>query len=246
MTPHLRELFSRVASLRSRDVEMRLIKRLRFLAENTEGLRNAFSAPVSKKGLRIRYLKDITTLDADNFDAKDLIFSFERRMNPGAPKASLNAITVTSSFPSGNNRFPIYMFADDPAHLPNLYRYLLNGKKRKSPLLLVFDEQYKSMAIYNQEKNLWLRITPHEIVDINRLHIHLNQISTVSLTTTHGQQVTERVNYNLSIQVGIPSTMPEGLSKEDRADFLYKAFILNPVKHFEGDQHVRILRRGIF
>lgn len=243
LTPHLRELFAKTEQLGSRDLEMRLMKRMRFLAENQDKFRAAFAPNIPKAGMRMRYVKDITGLTPSGFNAKDLAFSFERKMNPGQPNAAIQHVNAYSQFPVGKNFHPVYEFGGPLEYLPNLYRYLVNGKNLRANITMVFDPKARTLAVYNKDKSLWLRITPHEYSYPQRLHIHLNEMRTASVTSHLGLTAQETVHFNLSIPLAAPERLPENVNPED---YLYEQFVLRPVKHFRGDAHVAISERSIF
>lgn len=243
LTPHLRELFAKTEQQRSRDLEMRLIKRMRFLAENRDNFRAVFAPNIPKAGMRMRYVKDLSQLTPSGFNARDLAFSFERKMNPGQPNAAIRHVNAYSTFPVGKNTAPVYQFDGPLQHLPNLYRYLVNGKNRRADITMIFDPKARTLAVYNKDKSLWLRITPHEYSFPERLHIHLNEMRTASVTSNLGRTTQETVHFNLSIPLAAPAQLPDGVKP---ADYLYEQFVLNPVRHFQGDAHVTIVERSIF
>lgn len=243
LTPHLRELFAKTERQCSRDLEMRLIKRMRFLSENRDNFRAVFAPNIPKAGMRMRYVRDLSQLTPSGFNARDLAFSFERKMNPGQPNASIRHVNAYSMFPVGKNSWPVYQFDGSLEYLPNLYRYLVNGKNRRAHITMIFDPKARTLAVYNKDKSLWLRITPHEYSFPERLHIHLNEMRTASVTSNLGLTAQETVHFNLSIPLAAPARLPEDVAP---ADYLYEQFVLNPVRHFRGDAHVTIIERPIF
>lgn len=243
ITPHLRELFAKTEQLGNRDLEIRLIKRMRFLSENRDNFRAAFAPDSFKAGIRMRYVKDIGRLTPEGFNARDLAFSFERKMNPMQPRAAVRHVNAHSQFPVGKNFYPVYEFGGPPEYLPNLYRYLVNGKNLRADITMIFDPNARSLAVYNNDKSLWLRITPHEYASPQRLHIHLNEMRTGSVTSNLGLSAQETVHFNLSIPLAEPQQLPKDVKPED---YLYEQFVLRPVKHFRGDAHVTIIERPIF
>ena len=243
VTPHLKELFKRVERLHDRGLETRFAKRMRFLAENRDAFRRVFAPNIPKQGMRIRYTKDISKLTPDSFNAANLVFSFERKMNPGQDNAAIRHISAKTIFPVGKNKvFPVYYYNGPFEYLPLLYRYLLNGNHPKKEITVILDREAKSMAIYNEDKTLWLRITPHEYSFPDRLHLHLNEIRTAEIETILGITQEETVNFNLSIPLSTPSNLPT----TNRDEFLYNEMILKPVNHLKSSQHVTVIERTIF
>lgn len=142
----------------------------------------------------------------------------------------------------GKQLFPVYQYSGSFDYLSMLYRYLLNGKKTKQNLTVLFDKDAKAMAIYNADRTRWLRITPHEYASAENLHIHLNEIRTADIVTNLGQIKQETVNFNLSIPLSTPSYLPT----YSRNEFLYNEMILKPLQHLKGSDHVKIIEQPIF
>ena len=247
LTPHLRQLFAKVSHANNRDLEYALIKRMRFLAMNRDNFRAVFAPNIPKVGMRMRYLRDIKSLEPDNFVPNDLVFSFERKMDPGqADNAAIRHVRVDSQFSAGQSTYPIFRYNGPADLLPNLYRYLLNGKKLRTPLTMVFDERLGALAMYNQDRSVWLRVTSHEYSNLDRLHIHLNETRTANITTILGLETEETVHFNLSIPMQLPADFPHHLSTKEQQEWIYKKFVEHAVKHFKGDDRVTILYRSIF
>ncbi len=242
-TPHLRDLFKHVEKLHNRDLELRLMKRMVFLAENKENFRAAFAPNSPTQGLRMRYIKNIGKLTPSTFNPSWLAFSFERKLNPHQREAFIRHINAQSRFPVGKTGlFPIFRYNGPFEYLPNLYRYLLNGDHPKNKLTVLFDRESRAMSIYNEDKSVWLRITEHEYSYPERLHIHLNEMQTSVITTKDGKQVEETVHFNLSI----PLTAPANLPARHRQEFLYNEMVLKPLQYFKGNDHIKVKEAPIF
>ena len=247
VSPHLQKLFHKVGTLQDQELQVRLSKRLRYLVQNKHTLALA-ALPANTptvlpaKLFRVRYLADINTLTAENFAEDMLVLSIERKMSPHPEKdLPLRHITGNSIIKIKNQLFPVYQFNAPIDTLPNLYRFLLNGKK-KQPFTVVFDEEGQSLALFNHDHTVWIRISPHEYSSPERLHIHVNELRDVSFTNTHGVETWERVNINLSIPLATPADLPKYKVQE----FLYHKLIVNPVKFFKGDDLATIIKRPIF
>ncbi len=243
ITPHLEKLFKKLDSLQDKGLQERFIKRMRFLIENKENFRQAFSPQASDNGIRLRYLRDIDALTAQNFQANDLVISFETRLHPRQAGAVIRHVNAASKFSVGKSgEFPIYHYSGPLEFLPHMYRYLLNGKHLRKQLTLIFDTENFGLSMYNEDKTLWIRITDHEYTNPNFLHVHLNEIRRGDIVTTLNQTKTEVVNFNLSIPISTPANLPA----YNRRDFLYRQLVLNPVAAFRGDTHITIKETSLF
>ena len=246
LTPHLNKLFKHVARLNNQTVESRFIARMRFLAQNQKHiLRELASRPLPKDNIRIRYTEDVDKLTAQNFNARKLVLSVEQRMNHAEGKDfPVRHVNAHSTFETPGGQFAVYQYAGPVDLIPSLYRYLLNNTDKRAPFTIVFDEDAKSLAMYNEDKTLWVRITPHEYENPNKLHIHLNEQRTVTFTDETGRPRTETVNVNLSIPLLPPDNLPA--HPQTAQQFLYDKLVLLPVKNFQGNSRVTIERRAIF
>ena len=246
LTPHLNKLFKHVAHLNDKGVETRFIARLRFFAQNQKHiLREISSRPLPQDNIRIRYTEDVDKLTVQNFNAHKLVLSVEQRMNPAEDKDfPVRHVNARSVFETPGGQFAVYQYAGPIDLTPNLYRYLINNTDKRAPFTIVFDEEAKSLAMYNEDKTLWLRITPHEYENPKKLHIHLNEQRTVTFTDETGRTRKETVNVNLSIPLLPPDNLPS--HPQAAQQFLYDKLVLLPVKNFQGNRRVTIERRAIF
>ena len=246
LTPHLNKLFKHVAHLNDKGVETRFIARLRFFAQNQKHiLREISSRPLPQDNIRIRYTEDVDKLTVQNFNAHKLVLSVEQRMNPAEDKDfPVRHVNARSVFETPGGQFAVYQYAGPIDLTPNLYRYLINNTDKRAPFTIVFDEEAKSLAMYNEDKTLWLRITPHEYENPKKLHIHLNEQRTVTFTDATGRTRKETVNVNLSIPLLPPDNLPS--HPQAAQQFLYDKLVLLPVKNFQGNRRVTIERRAIF
>ena len=243
LTPHLKELFKKIERLDDYWMQVRVFKRMSFIIQNKEQFRAYFAPGISKSGLRLRYTKDIAQLTPENYNPKNLVLSFERKMNPGQFNVSIRHVKANSRFPVGKTKsFPVYQYNGPLEFIPNLYLYLINGNHPKNRMTLVFDKENRSLAIYNEDRSLWLRITPHEYADPSKLHLHLNETRTAQLKDAYGRVSNETVNYNLYIPLARPATLPAHQQQE----YLYEMLILKPLRYFQGNDHVTIVERSIF
>ncbi len=246
VTPHLNKLFKQMARINSRPVQNRFIERMRFLAENQELILQQLTAhKIPQANIRMRYTQDVEKLTDQNFNAQQLVLSVEQHMNPNPEKDfPIRHINAQTELKTTSDQYPIYKYAGPTDLFPTLYRYLLNGSRRRDPVTLFFDEENKSLVLYNADKTLWLRITPHEYENPTKLHIHLNEQRTISFVDAAGKEHTVPVNINLSIPLSAPENMPADQTLAQR--FLYEKLILHPVKSLQGDNRVTIQRRPVF
>ena len=240
LSPHLQDLFTKIGSLQNRDLEMQVIKRMRYLAMNKESISAALSSTNTKLSgstLRVRYLADIYQLTAENFREELLVLSVEKAMNPDPERDfPIRHVNSSSEVKIGKKMYPVYMHDVSLDHMANLYRFLLNGKAKHQFITAMFDPVVGSLILFNHNKTLWLRISFHEYSSPEKLHIHLNEIQTVRFTNTYGTEKTEKVNFNLLIPLQAPADFPKSQARET----LYQLLVTNPVKFFQGDDHVTV------
>lgn len=243
ITPHLQQFFMRIAQLNDPQLESRVLKRMRFLADNSQLLADQIAPQMPRHAIRLRYLANIEQLTAKRFNPNFLVLSVERKMSDKPEKDfPLRHVSGQSVLTVGNSEFAVFAYAGPLEYLGNLYRYLVNGKHSRAPMTMVLDEEHQALAVYNEDNSLWIRITSHEFSHPNQLHIHLNEIRPVLFQNAYGNESHELVNINLSI----PLMTPDDLPSHGVSQFLFKHLLLNPVKHFQGDAHVTIERRSIF
>ena len=247
-TPHVRAFLERVSLIWNKKLELFVTSRMEFLKDvSDEIIARMHLGPISKDAIRLRYMKDIRKLTADNFDSTDLQLSIEQRMS-GNPKAEvpINGISNTTQVQVGGHMYPLYNYNGPLEGLHEMYRFLVVGNSPKAPLLVAFDEGHQSLAIYNAKKTRWLRITPHEFQKVNNLHIHLNDQRTVALSLARNAQLEEHANINLSIPFAEPEELqhlPEGVMPQD---YLYQKLIKEPVEILQKTPNVIILPTTIF
>lgn len=243
LTPHLREFFKNVERLDDYKLQYRIFRRMEFIIKNQEMFRTHFAPHIPVSGMRLRYTKNIARLTPENYAPHSLVLSFEQRLDPQHPKAAIRHVTARSSFQVGKKAFyHVYRYNGPLEFLPNLYVFLLNGDHSKSHITIVVDKEARSMAVYNEDRTLWLRITPHEYASPDNLHLHLNEIRTAQLYGKEGRPVKETVNFNLFIPLARPSHLPA----QNQQDYLYEMMIVKPLRYFQGNAHVTIVEHSIF
>lgn len=247
LSPHLEAFFDKIGSFNNPDLEFNLTKRLDYLAKNKYHLgKKVLPASVTiptKDMFRIRYTKNIDQTTADNFDETALILSIERRMsNNPYHDFPIQHISGKKKIPLHGTHHPVFMYDGPLDSMSRFYRFLLNSTHAKQPLQVVFDEEAQSMTIYNPNNSLWLRLSPHEFMFPQRLHVHLNEMTQIDFVNCYGVPSQEVVNRNLSI----PLSPRNDLSGNYKTrEFLYKKMILQPLKDFQQDPSFVIERRPL-
>lgn len=242
-TPHLMEFFKKVGRFQNQNLEYQVMKRVVFLAENKERLHAAISPNTRESGLRLRYLKDVTQLTPQTFSPHDLVLSFERQMSPGQPTSAIRHISIKSRFDAGLSKsYPVYRY-DGPLELmPQLYEFLIYGNGPQRELVVIFDKDSRSMLIYNKDRSVWLRITPHEYASADKLHLHLNEKRLANITNGFGYPFAEMVALNLAI----PLARPQNIPAQTQEKYLYQKMVLQPLQYFKTKKFVTVLERPIF
>ena len=243
LTPHMYEFFGRIAKTHANSLEKEVILRMKDLfaqksALLTKGLHNA-----KVDHLRLRYLKNVGKLNDLNFNPDDLIFAYEQKISALDPNFSIRHINANTKIYIGKERIPLIQYDYDLARITELYKQLLNKDGSAQDLTVVFDQKTRNLAIYNKDKQVWLRITPHEYASVNRLHIHLNEVRRLGFTLSDGTRFHDRVLFNVSIPI-LPKAAKE--SWGGKTYDLYEKMILTPVYNLDKDPAATVHRGNIF
>ena len=239
-TFHLKNLFEKITSFQDPKVNRLLAQRIDFLREQTPAILSKLELTgISEEAIRLRYFGDIDKLTPKNFDPNNLWLSVEQKMSPN-PNTDfpLNNINGKTQIQIDGKMYPLYNYKGPLSNLHEMYTFLVNGNSRNPSIQVKFDEDGRTLFVSNKKKTRWIRITPHEYRDSNRLHIHVNDQQQVTLVLPHQPQRIEKVNINLIIPFNKPEELrrrPFGVSEED---FLYHKLIVEPVHAFR--------RMGIF
>ncbi len=248
ISPHMDAFFKQLNTIRDEDIELKITKRFYFLARNKDLIGKAVfpyshKCPFEQKNFRVRYLNNMDKITADNFDDKSLVLSIERRMTPNPyHDLPIRHINGRSTIKLDQQTYPLFFYNGPFDDLGSLYYFLLNGSKTSQKVSFVLDEDSKAMIMFNHDHTLWLRISSHEFMNPQNLHIHLNQLRSVSFTNKNGVESEERINLNLSIPLAAPMDVP--LSKP--SDFLYKKMIVTPVRKFKQNPDVTIEKHSFW
>ncbi|GEM_PF-3009845 len=248
LSTHVQDLFDRIGMLHDRDLELKFIKRLHFISRNkitlSKGLFSDKKIFLPKKSFRVRYLSNIGKLTPDNFQESQLVLSIERSMSPNpAEDFPIRHVSGRSVVNIDQKVYPVYGFtAPLDGNIASLYTYLLYGQNENEPLSAIYDKKGQSLALFNKDKSLWLRVSPHEYAEPDNLHLHLNELRPVTFTTKNGDLFDERVNFNLSIPLSTPMGGPIISTK----DFFYHQLISKPVEILRRLPNVTIKERPIY
>lgn len=243
LTPHMYEFFGRIAKTHANSLEKEVILRMKDLfaqksALLTKGLHNA-----KVDHLRLRYLKNVGKLNDLNFNPDDLIFAYEQKISALDPNFSIRHINANTKIYIGKERIPLIQYDYDLARITELYKQLLNKDGSAQDLTVVFDQKTRNLAIYNKDKQVWLRITPHEYASVNRLHIHLNEVRHIKCQAPDGTQFDGRVMFNVSIPI---------FSQAARESFggkyynLYQKMVQIPVYNLTRERKTNVIHGNIF
>lgn len=242
LTPHMYQFFGQVAKARSPRLEKEVLGRMKELF----ALEGDLMAQVFPGGqdtrLRLRYLKNLESVNGEAFDPKALIFSYEQKLTDSYNMVSIRHIKPNSVLRIGRNKYPVANFNGNLDDILELYKFLLDKKSSPEGLTVIFDPKTKQMALYSKDKNVWLRVTPHEYSALNRLHIHINEIKTVNLVT-NGHPSPQQVMFNFFVPISPESG--SGLRHWKAEDF-YQKMVLAPVEELKKTPGVNVIIGSIF
>lgn len=242
LTPHMYQFFGQVAKARSPRLEKEVLGRMKELF----ALEGDLMAQVFPGGqdtrLRLRYLKNLESVNGEAFDPKALIFSYEQKLTDSYNMVSIRHIKPNSVLRIGRNKYPVANFNGNLDDILELYKFLLDKKSSPEGLTVIFDPKTKQMALYSKDKSVWLRVTPHEYSAFNRLHIHINEIKTVNLVT-NGHPSPQQVMFNFFVPISPESG--SGLRHWKAEDF-YQKMVLAPVEELKKTPGVNVIIGSIF
>lgn len=242
LTPHMYQFFGQVAKARSPRLEKEVLGRMKELF----ALEGDLMAQVFPGGqdtrLRLRYLKNLESVNGEAFDPKALIFSYEQKLSDSYNMVSIRHIKPNSVLRIGRNKYPVANFNGNLDDILELYKFLLDKKSSPEGLTVIFDPKTKQMALYSKDKSVWLRVTPHEYSALNRLHIHINEIKTVNLVT-NGHPSPQQVMFNFFVPISPESG--SGLRHWKAEDF-YQKMVLAPVEELKKTPGVNVIIGSIF
>lgn len=242
LTPHMYQFFGQVAKARSPRLEKEVLGRMKELF----ALEGDLMAQVFPGGqdtrLRLRYLKNLESVNGEAFDPKALIFSYEQKLSDSYNMVSIRHIKPNSVLRIGRNKYPVANFNGNLDDILELYKFLLDKKSSPEGLTAIFDPKTKQMALYSKDKSVWLRVTPHEYSALNRLHIHINEIKTVNLVT-NGHPSPQQVMFNFFVPISPESG--SGL-RHGKAEDFYQKMVLAPVEELKKTPGVNVIIGSIF
>lgn len=242
LTPHMYQFFGQVAKARSPRLEKEVLGRMKELfALESDLMAQVFPGGQDTR-LRLRYLKNLESVNGEAFDPKALIFSYEQKLTDSYNMVSIRHIKPNSVLRIGRNKYPVANFNGNLDDILELYKFLLDKKSSPEGITAIFDPKTKQMALYSKDKSVWLRVTPHEYSALNRLHIHINEIKTVNLVT-NGHPSPQQVMFNFFVPISPASG--SGLRHWKAEDF-YQKMVLAPVEELKKTPGVNVIIGSIF
>lgn len=242
LTPHMYQFFGQVAKARSPRLEKEVLGRMKELfALESDLMAQVFPGGQDTR-LRLRYLKNLESVNGEAFDPKALIFSYEQKLTDSYNMVSIRHIKPNSVLRIGRNKYPVANFNGNLDDILELYKFLLDKKSSPVGITAIFDPKTKQMALYSKDKSVWLRVTPHEYSALNRLHIHINEIKTVNLVT-NGHPSPQQVMFNFFVPISPASG--SGLRHWKAEDF-YQKMVLAPVEELKKTPGVNVIIGSIF
>lgn len=237
-TPHVRALLNRVAQQNDPAFEARFLERLQFLTSVKDQVATSFSKKFDSTQIRIRYIHDLDFLTADNFKPEDLLISVEQKMSPALRRNFFNHITGETKFKINHTPYRVFNFKGPLGKIDELYQFLVNGYTRNTQMHLTIDHPRRALFLYNADKSIWLRVTPHEFSSVKKLHLHVH--TALPFVFKVGDHFTEdRVLLNLSVPVATPKQLPEG----DKNEVLYNLFVKGPAERLRARPDVTVIEK---
>jgi len=237
-TPHTRALFERVAAQKNPEFEQRFLERLALLAYVKDQVATAFSKKLDSTQIRIRYIHDLDFLTAENFHPEDLLISVEQKMSPALKRNLFSHLTGETKIKINRQPYRIYNFKGPLSQIEELYKFLVLGNSRSQQMYLTIDHPRRALFLYNADKSVWLRVTPHEFSSIKKLHLHVHRALPFTIKI-NDLFVKDRVLLNLSIPVASPKELPEG----PRDEVLYNLFVGDPVEKLRKLPGITVLEK---
>lgn len=243
LTPHIDALFSRVANLGYNSLETDVILRMEELFSKQKELLSIGLSNGSKKNLRLRYLKDIGTLNDLNFDPDSFIFAYEQSLYALSAQGGIRHISPLTQIYIGRDKIPLAHYNYDLAYVTELYKQLLTENGKADGISVVFDPEKRIMMMYAPHKQVWIRLTPHEFASTSNIHLHLNEVRTISFLTKQGKRITESVLFNIYIPIKEESARMIWHGKYYN---LYEKMVLEPINSLKKENNVTITEGHLF
>ena len=242
LTPHMYQFFGQVGRARSPRLEKEVLGRIKeLLALKKELMAQVFPGGQESR-LRLRYLKNLESVNGEAFDPKALIFSYEQKLTDSYNAVSIRHIKPNSVLRIGRNKYPVADFNGSLDDILELYKFLLDKKSAPEGITALFDPKTKQLALYSKDKKVWLRVTPHEYSSLNRLHLHVNEIKNITLVV-NGHHTPQSVMFN--VFVPISPMFGNSMRHGKEADF-YQKMILAPVEALKNTPGVNVITGSIF
>ena len=238
-TPHVRRLHAKLSSLHDLELEKKYLARFEQLVVRKEQVALAFNKNADSAQIRIRYLKDIDSITAKNFDPDQLILSVEQRMSPSLRRGLFRHLRGDSKVRIKHQSYNVYNFRGPLEYLSNLYTFLVNENYLPSRMTLLIHNPSGSLFLYNFDKSAWVRMTTHEYGSAKHLHVHVEKILPFSFMV-EDKVVPDRIVLNLSIPIATPKQLPEGIPPQQA---LRDLFFEQPVQQLKELPYVTVIEQ---
>ena len=143
--------------------------RMQELFSQKQGLLNS-GLRLKAERLRLRYLKNVSRANDLNFNPEDLIFAYEQKVSALPPDFAIRHITANTQIYIGREKIPLSFYSYDISYITELYKQLLNKDGSADDITVILDKTSRQIALYNKDKQVWIRVTPHEYASVNKLH----------------------------------------------------------------------------
>lgn len=241
------ELIHKVATLNDRQAENLLLTRLKYLFERRElFLENYLHASGGtgfrreSTGVMIDYIGNLFLIERGSFNPAKVVFRYENPLGGRSHLVSLGHVQHNTTLAINGKTHPVAGFNADLFHLWDLYQFLIDGAKKQEKLTVIVNNQFTRLAIYNEDKSIWIRASRHEYHNPNMLHLHFTRRMPLKVfDPATGQTVTDEVAHSIIIPLPKPTQHPAQYSFKE----LQYNFVLRPYLELKEDPRVRIIVR---
>lgn len=242
LTQHMYDFFDRVAQTGFKSLEKDVVLRMQELFTQKQKLLNS-GMRIKANCLRLRYLKNVSQTNDLNFSPEDLILAYEQKISALPPSFSIRHITGNTRINIGRKKIPLAWYDHDISHITELYKQLLNKDGSADDITVVLDRQSGQIALYNKDKQVWIRVTSHEYASAGNLHIHLNEVRQLDLELPNGEHFKDRVLFNVIIPILPRATRPYFGGKYYN---LYEKMVLAPAYNLMREKKTNVIYGNIF
>lgn len=242
LTQHMYEFIDRVAQTGFKSLEKDVMLRMQELFSQKQGLLNS-GLRLKAERLRLRYLKNVSRANDLNFNPEDLIFAYEQKVSALPPDFAIRHITANTQIYIGREKIPLSFYSYDISYITELYKQLLNKDGSADDITVILDKTSRQIALYNKDKQVWIRVTPHEYASVNKLHIHLNEVRHIDVEMPNGKHFKDRMLFNVSIPIWPGATRPYFGGKHYD---LYEKMVLAPAYILTREKNTNVVYGNIF